>query len=104
MANLEGKKNVKDLSSLSNATAGFLAAFFSSFTLCPTELVKCKLQAMKESGLHPKITPMQLTRQIFKTDGILGFYRGLTSTFVREMPGYFCFFGGYEATRELLAK
>jgi len=30
---------------------GFLAAFFSSFTLCPTELIKCKLQAMREKGL-----------------------------------------------------
>lgn len=36
------------MSSLENATAGFFAAFFSSFTLCPTELVKCQLQAMRE--------------------------------------------------------
>ena len=33
---------------MSNATAGFLAAFFSSFTLCPTELIKVQLQAAKE--------------------------------------------------------
>lgn len=32
------------------AVAGFLAAFFSSFTLCPTELIKCKLQALRETG------------------------------------------------------
>lgn len=25
-----------------------MAAFFSSFALCPTELIKCKLQAMRE--------------------------------------------------------
>lgn len=29
-------------------------------------------------------------------------FTGLSSTIVREMPGYFFFFGGYEATRELL--
>ena len=29
---------------------GFLAAFFSSFSLCPTELIKCKLQAIRETG------------------------------------------------------
>lgn len=34
--------------SYSNATAGVMAAFFSTFTLCPTELVKCKLQALRE--------------------------------------------------------
>lgn len=43
-----GVQNVKELSALSNAWAGFFAAFFSSLTLCPTELIKCKLQAMKE--------------------------------------------------------
>jgi hypothetical protein len=29
-------------------------------------------------------------------------FRGLNSTIAREMPGYFFFFGGYEASRELL--
>lgn len=48
IAKLEGKNEINDLSPLSNATAGFLAAFFSSFTLCPTELIKCKLQALRE--------------------------------------------------------
>lgn len=33
---------------LQNAISGGMAAFFSSFTLCPTELVKCRLQAMRE--------------------------------------------------------
>lgn len=109
IAYTQGLENTKDLSVLGNAFAGFLAAFFSTFTLCPTELVKCKLQAMRETrGTSDtkghNITPFQLTRQIFQTEGIPGFYRGLTSTFMREMPGYFFFFGGYEGTRELLAK
>ncbi|XP_055844608.1 mitochondrial ornithine transporter 1 [Episyrphus balteatus] len=111
IAYTQGVENTKDLSVLGNAFAGFLAAFFSTFTLCPTELVKCKLQAMRETGgtvgkdiKAQNITPFQLTRQIFRTEGIAGFYRGLTSTFMREMPGYFFFFGGYEGTREFLAK
>lgn len=48
------------------------------------------------------ITPFQLTKQIFRQEGFLGFYRGLGPTMAREMPGYFFFFGGYEYTRELL--
>lgn len=56
MAKIEGKTNINDLSPLSNATAGFLAAFFSSFTLCPTELIKCKLQALREV----QVSQMQL--------------------------------------------
>lgn len=45
-----------------------------------------------------------MTRNILREQGIRGLFVGLTSTIVREMPGYFFFFGGYEVTRELLAK
>lgn len=40
-----------------NAFAGSLAAVFSSLALCPTELVKCRLQALREqieAGRAPK--------------------------------------------------
>lgn len=33
-----------------------------------------------------------------------GFYHGLVSTFAREMPGYFFFFGAYELSRSMFAK
>uniref|UniRef100_A0A2M4AS42 Putative mitochondrial ornithine transporter 1 n=1 Tax=Anopheles triannulatus TaxID=58253 RepID=A0A2M4AS42_9DIPT len=114
------KPAITELSMLENASAGFLAAFFSSFTLCPTELIKCKLQALREtqsqaqsqsaasaaegSPRRPTISSYALVSQILRTEGIAGMFRGLTSTFAREMPGYFFFFGGYEGTRELLAK
>lgn len=112
------QKKMEDLSFVDNATAGSLAAFLSSFTLCPTELVKCRLQALNEvkqaasksckssdaaSKLKDKIGPFQLTKQILKQEGIPGLFRGLTSTIAREMPGYFFFFGSYEVSRELLA-
>merc|ERR1719419_1408335 len=51
----------------------------------------------------PKIGPGKLTGQILQSDGVPGLFRGLTATFTREMPGYFCFFFAYEATRGLLA-
>lgn len=46
--NVRTKESVSELNVVDNASAGFIAAFFSSFTLCPTEIVKCRLQAMKE--------------------------------------------------------
>lgn len=107
---LQGIEDTKHLNALSNASAGFLAAFFSSFSLCPTELIKCKLQALRETTkpeagkMVDKITPFNLTRQILKAEGIPGLFRGMTSTLAREMPGYFFFFGGYEGTRGLLTK
>lgn len=38
------------LSVLENATAGSLAAFFSSLTLCPTELIKNRMQTALENS------------------------------------------------------
>lgn len=100
----ENKTNVNEISLLGNASAGFLAAFFSSFTLCPTELIKCKLQALHEMKQTSRISAYQLTKQILQTEGVKGLFRGLTPTFAREMPGYFFFFGGYEMTRDFFTK
>ena len=100
-------QSVEELSPVANGFSGFLAAFWSSLALCPTELVKCRLQAMREAhsekGLEPpKIGPLKLTQQILKAEGIKGLFHGLTPTFAREMPGYFCFFFAYEYSREVL--
>jgi len=43
-------KKVEEMSPFYHAISGFLAGFFSSLTLCPTELVKCRLQAMRETS------------------------------------------------------
>ncbi|XP_029372580.1 solute carrier family 25 member 15a [Echeneis naucrates] len=99
-----------ELSEIQKASAGSLASVFSSMALCPTELVKCRLQAMHEMEASGKIaggqrsTVWTVVNTVLKTNGPLGFYQGLTSTIVREMPGYFCFFGAYELSRSTFAK
>ncbi|EEC05769.1 carnitine-acylcarnitine carrier protein, putative [Ixodes scapularis] len=92
---------VQELNPLHNACAGFLAAFFSSLALCPTELVKCRLQALRESG-QGAVSSWQLCRDIYRRLGPKGFFKGFTPTVAREMPGYFFFFGGYEGARHFL--
>ncbi len=60
---LSGKKTEEDLSVVQKAMAGSAAAFFSSLTLCPTELIKCKQQAMQEmisTGKLKNIQPHQV--------------------------------------------
>ena len=47
VAKAVGAKSSKELSTFQNGLAGFMAAFFSSLALCPTELVKCRMQAMR---------------------------------------------------------
>ncbi|SPP89240.1 mitochondrial ornithine transporter 1 isoform X1 [Drosophila guanche] len=111
VAFMVNKETTGELTTTQNACAGSLAACFSTLTLCPTELIKCKLQALREmkhfiEPSHPQDmrTPWSLTRYIWRTEGLRGFYRGLSSTFMREMPGYFFFFGSYEGTREFLRR
>ncbi|XP_052828371.1 mitochondrial ornithine transporter 1 [Octopus bimaculoides] len=95
-------RKVEDLSPIHNAFAGSGAAFFCAFALCPTELVKCRLQAMREmKGAARTVGPWAVTKEVLHAEGIPGLYKGLTSTILREMPGYFFFFGGYELTRHL---
>lgn len=97
------------LSDLHNAAAGSFAAAFASFALCPTELVKCRLQAMHEMQLSGKViqgqnTVWSVVKNILRTDGPMGLYHGLSSTLLREVPGYFFFFGGYELGRSFFTR
>lgn len=129
-------------SNLHSALAGSFASIFSSMVLCPTELVKCRMQALHEMkvtgqtalsrrrcvlsmgvppgvGLRwpmeerlpatvatclvppsfPRSSTWAMVKSIFRAEGLLGFFQGLTSTWLREVPGYFFFFGGYEVSR-----
>lgn len=49
-------------------------------------------------------TVWTVVKTVLKTNGPLGFYQGLTSTIMREIPGYFCFFGAYELCRSKFAQ
>lgn len=117
-------KHAGDLSPLGMATAGSLAAFCSAFALCPTELIKVRLQAAdleasaayatvacstatatsKPTGSTAATSTLQVVRQVWTTEGGLrGMYRGFGSTVAREMPGYYVFFLAYEASRKYLS-
>ncbi|XP_069049567.1 mitochondrial ornithine transporter 1-like isoform X2 [Lepisosteus oculatus] len=107
---LFGLESVSKLSDLQNATAGSIASVFSSLVLCPTELVKCRMQALHEmkvagkTSLAYRVSAWSIVRDIMKTDGPQGLFQGLTSTWLREVPGYFFFFGGYEISRTFFTK
>ncbi|XP_071780837.2 solute carrier family 25 member 15a [Centroberyx gerrardi] len=107
---MRGMDRAATLSDIQKACAGSLASIFSSMALCPTELVKCRLQAMHEMEASGKIASGQrstvwtVVKTVLKKDGPLGFYQGLTTTIVREIPGYFFFFGAYELSRSTFAQ
>lgn len=99
-----------NLSDIQKASSGSLASIFSAMAICPTELVKCRLQAMHEMERSGKVASGQrstvwtVVKTVLKKNGPLGFYQGLSSTILREIPGYFCFFGAYELCRSKFAQ
>lgn len=106
----------KKLGPTGMAAAGSLASLCSAFALCPTELIKVRLQAAdlerskitNIAGKSPAIVTagtLQVVASVWKTEGGLrGMYRGLGSTVAREMPGYYVFFLAYEASRTYLTE
>ncbi|XP_036381584.1 mitochondrial ornithine transporter 1-like [Megalops cyprinoides] len=105
-----GLESVSDLSDLQNAAAGSLASVFSSLVLCPTELVKCRMQALHEmraagkTSLSCRVSTWSIVKGILQREGPSGLFQGMSSTWLREVPGYFFFFGGYEISRSLFTQ
>lgn len=102
-----GLHNIEDLHPVGNAVAGSCSAVFSALWLCPTEHVKCQLQVLRElKKKDPSVKmvgPFKLTRNILREEGLGGLFLGLKPTWSREIPGYFCFFFGYEASKVIIA-
>ncbi|EFJ22553.1 hypothetical protein SELMODRAFT_443165 [Selaginella moellendorffii] len=84
-----------------------------SLVACPTELVKCRLQAqsaLAASGAAGVATvsyagPMDVARHVARNEGgaVVGLYKGLFPTLLREVPGNAAMFGSYEAIKQALA-
>ncbi|EFO23633.2 carrier protein [Loa loa] len=96
-----GRSNLEDMTPVENALSGSLASIFAAMAICPTELVKCKLQAQRETfpGIRRQTTPFSVCRDMYQADGLRAFYTGMLSTLYREAIGYFFFFGAYELSR-----
>ncbi|KAK4490417.1 hypothetical protein RD792_001094 [Penstemon davidsonii] len=81
-----------------------------SFLACPTELIKCRLQAQSSmatssSGAIPVKYrgPMDVARHVLQSGGVKGLFKGLIPTLAREVPGNAAMFGVYEAFKQYLA-
>ncbi|KAI3441880.1 uncharacterized protein J3R85_001932 [Psidium guajava] len=83
-----------------------------SFLACPTELVKCRLQAQSAlASAGPTTTvavkyggPMEVARHVLRSEGgTRGLFKGLVPTMAREIPGNAAMFGVYEAIKQYLA-
>jgi solute carrier family 25 carnitine/acylcarnitine transporter 20/29 len=89
-----------DLSIPETMVAGSFAGFVNCIVICPIELIKSRLQvhAGRYSG------PVDCAKNIWRTDGMRGLFRGMSATIYREVPAYAGYFGCYELAKRTLIR
>ncbi|XP_059670746.1 mitochondrial arginine transporter BAC1 isoform X1 [Cornus florida] len=77
-----------------------------SFVLCPSELVKCRMQVQGTDSLVPMSSrysgPVDCALKTMKAEGVTGIFRGGFTTLLRESIGSAVFFSTYEYTRHYM--
>lgn len=101
MRKLVGKGRPDDELSIAQiGLAGVGAGAAVSFVACPTELVKCRLQAQPGAFAGA----IDCTRQVVANRGMGGLFTGMGATVTREMPGNAFMFMMYNATMRAMCK
>ncbi|KAI8635337.1 amino acid transporter arg-13 [Xylariaceae sp. FL1651] len=82
---------------------GAFSGAFTSVVLTPIELVKCKVQVPTSvDGMAPKVPSiMSVIRDVYKYEGVKGFWHGQMGTFLREAGGCAAWFGSKETTTKM---
>lgn len=77
-----------------------------SFVLCPSELIKCRMQVQGADPLiqnsHRYTGPLDCALRTVKKDGVSGVFRGGVTTLLRESIGNVVFFSVYEHIRHYM--
>ncbi|KAH9820104.1 mitochondrial carrier domain-containing protein [Melampsora americana] len=77
---------------LSGGGAGVANSIISG----PVEHIRIRLQTSSPTAQNRLQGPLDALKQIYKTDGIRGWYQGQGATVLREFHGYGMYFLGYE--------
>ncbi|RWS14792.1 Phosphate carrier protein-like protein [Dinothrombium tinctorium] len=76
------------------------AEFFADIALCPFEA--CKVRIQTQPGCPPMLRVV--APQIYKDEGLTGFYKGITPLWMRQIPYTMMKFACFERTVEALYK
>jgi ornithine carrier protein len=82
---------------------GAFSGAMTSFILTPVELVKCKIQVPETEGgvVRAPLRPIPVIRDIWRHQGLRGFWHGQLGTFLRETGGCAAWFGSKETVTKL---
>ncbi|KUJ11283.1 mitochondrial carrier [Mollisia scopiformis] len=75
---------------------GAISGAFTSLVLTPVELVKCKIQVPISASTGKTPTPLAVIREVFRHQGLRGFWNGQLGTLIRETGGCAAWFGSKE--------
>ncbi|KAK4088109.1 hypothetical protein PCL_08524 [Purpureocillium lilacinum] len=77
---------------------GAFSGACTSFVLTPVELVKCKIQApmLAEGATVAPLRPISVIRDVYRHEGLRGFWHGQLGTLIREAGGCSAWFGAKE--------
>jgi len=78
---------------------GFIAGVISALLGCPFSVVKVQMQANKQDVYRHTA---QVIAHVWRTKGILGFYRGLSASLIMSVPSTTFYLGAYGTLRERL--
>ncbi|XP_062924289.1 protein kinase, cAMP-dependent, regulatory, type II, alpha A isoform X1 [Mobula hypostoma] len=76
--------------------AGMLSGVFTTAIMAPGERIKCLLQIQATSGEMKYAGPVDCAKQIYRTMGIRGIYKGTALTLMRDVPASGMYFMTYE--------
>ncbi|KAG7477553.1 hypothetical protein MATL_G00070850 [Megalops atlanticus] len=83
------------------SSAGF-AAFVTNSLMNPIWMVKTRMQLEKRARGEKKMNALQCARYVYRTEGVRGFYRGLTASYAGISETMICFLI-YETLKKHLA-
>ncbi|RBR04846.1 uncharacterized protein FIESC28_11497 [Fusarium coffeatum] len=82
---------------------GAFSGAFTSFVLTPIELVKCRIQApmLADGSAGVPLRPIPVIKQVFRHEGLRGFWHGQLGTLIREAGGGSAWFGAKETVTSM---
>lgn len=76
----------------SQILAGAGAGTCQIIVTTPMELLKIQMQMANKNDLHPTINARQLCLKLLSEKGVVGFYRGISATYTRDVYFSMIFF------------
>ena len=83
---------------------GAFSGAMTSLVLTPVELVKCKIQvpAKSDGGAGAALKPIAVIKDIWRHQGLRGFWHGQLGTLIRESGGCAAWFGTKETVTKMM--